>query len=60
VTDNSCWTCAFQKLGGNDTFLGKCRFPARNNPDRDKKIPPEVVDNGCRHHVMNEKGGAAE
>lgn len=46
--DDSCWECQHQKIGGYDTFLGRCRYPAKNNPGRDKQIPPEVVDKGCK------------
>ena len=45
-TDRSCWTCQYQRLGG-DTFLGLCSYPAKNNPNRDKPIPPAFVDTGC-------------
>ena len=47
-TDRSCWTCEYQRIGG-DTFLGLCAFPAKNNPKRDKPIPPAFVDTGCRN-----------
>jgi len=44
--DRSCWTCAYQRIGG-DTFLGLCACPAKNNPDRNKPIPPAIIDQGC-------------
>jgi hypothetical protein len=42
----SCWTCAYQKIGG-PTFLGVCTyFSTIGKPNKD--IPPGVVDVGCK------------
>ena len=46
--DRSCWTCRYQKNTSPDTFLGLCTRPAPSNPDRNKEIPPEFVDKGCK------------
>ena len=50
----SCWTCNHQQIGGS-SFLGLCKFPAPNNPDRNKPIPPHVVDNGCAKWALKKK-----
>ena len=47
-TGKSCWTCVHQQLGGG-MFHGRCRFPAKNNPDRNKRIPVKIADVGCSH-----------
>jgi hypothetical protein len=52
--DHSCWTCSFQKIGGV-TFLGKCTYPAANNPTGEKNIPPEFVDKGCKRWALKER-----
>lgn len=49
--DRSCWTCAFQSIGGHRTFLGFCTRPATNNPTGEKQIPGEWVDKGCGKRV---------
>jgi hypothetical protein len=53
--DNSCWTCRRQYINAQDTLIGQCTAPAKNNPDRNKPIPGEVVDRGCKLWV--EKAG---
>ena len=50
MPDASCWTCSNHKNWGHETFLGRCSFPAVNNPTRDKQIPPHIVDKGCKNH----------
>jgi len=46
----SCWDCGYQQIGG-DTFLGKCTWFSKHKREKDKEIPPEVVDIGCKHFV---------
>ena len=50
----SCWTCHQQQIGGV-TFLGLCKFPAKNNPDRNKPIPHNIVDIGCKNWELKVK-----
>jgi hypothetical protein len=47
----SCWDCAYQQIAG-DTFLGKCTWFSKHKREKDKEIPPEVVDAGCKHFVQ--------
>jgi hypothetical protein len=49
--DKSCWQCGYQHLA-NETFLGKCTWFSKNKKGKDKDIPPEVVDVGCKHFVQ--------
>ena len=42
----SCWTCAYQKLGG-DTFLGVCTYFSTVGREN-KEIPPHIVDIACQ------------
>ena len=44
----SCWTCAFQKIAGM-TFLGVCTWFERYRKGKNKDIPSELVDIGCKH-----------
>jgi len=50
--DRTCWTCNFQLYTAQYTFLGNCSCPAPNNPDRNKPIPPEIVDKGCNKWIQ--------
>ena len=50
----SCWTCNHQQIGGT-TFLGLCKYPAANNPDRNKPIPSNIVDKGCPKWELKQK-----
>lgn len=47
----SCWNCDYQQIGG-DTFLGKCTWFSKHNHEKDKDIPPNIVDIGCKHFVQ--------
>lgn len=51
----TCWTCAYQNRNSPATFLGLCTFPAANNPDKNKPIPPEFVDKGCKNWKEREE-----
>ena len=42
----SCWTCAFQRIGGPNTFLGICTW-FETIKEQPKQIPAAVVDKGC-------------
>jgi hypothetical protein len=46
-----CWDCSYQQIAG-DTFLGKCTWFSKHKREKDKEIPPEVVDVGCKHFVQ--------
>jgi hypothetical protein len=46
----NCWDCTYQQIGG-ETFLGKCTWFSKHKREKDKDIPPEVVDAGCKHFV---------
>lgn len=43
----SCWNCKHQKLGGGETFLGKCTYFATIGREN-KDILPRIVDVGCK------------
>lgn len=47
----SCWDCGYQQLA-NETFLGRCTWFSKHKKEKDKDIPPEVVDVGCKHFVQ--------
>lgn len=47
----SCWDCSYQNITDN-TFLGTCTWFSKNKSQKDKEIPPEVVDVGCKHFVQ--------
>lgn len=47
----SCWNCGYQQIGC-DTFLGKCTWFSKHNHERDKDIPPNIIDIGCKHFIM--------
>ena len=46
---NSCYECKHNNYRTPDTFLGNCEYPAKNNPERKKAIPPGIIDNGCKY-----------
>jgi hypothetical protein len=48
VEGGSCWECVFNDLRGS-AFLGICTWFEKNNRGRNKEIPSEVVDIGCKH-----------
>lgn len=50
TSDRSCWDCAHQQIAG-DTFLGKCTWFSKHKREKDKEIPPDVVDIGCKHFI---------
>lgn len=43
----SCWTCTFQDIYSQGTFLGRCKYFATQGKET-KDIPPSVVDVGCK------------
>jgi len=47
----TCWDCKYQQIAG-DTFLGKCTWFSEHKREKNKDIPPEVVDIGCKHFVQ--------
>lgn len=47
----SCWDCPYQQIAG-DTFLGKCMWFSKHKREKDKEIPPEIVDVGWRFFVQ--------
>lgn len=47
----SCWHCSYQQIAG-DTFLGKCTWFSKHKHEKDKEIPSEVVDVGCKHFAQ--------
>lgn len=49
MEDKSCWTCRHQNINSQLTLIGNCMYPAKNNPERNKPVPPEIVDKGCRN-----------
>ena len=51
VSGKSCWDCSYQQIA-NDTFLGKCTWFSKQKREKDKDIPPDVVDVGCKHFVQ--------
>lgn len=51
-TDKSCWSCAYQDVSRRDTFLGVCTWFSQHNKGKDKEIPPNVVDVGCKHWIL--------
>lgn len=51
VSGKSCWDCSYQQIAG-DTFLGKCTWFSKHKREKDKEIPPDVVDVGCKHFVQ--------
>jgi hypothetical protein len=55
ASGRSCWSCIYQQIAG-DTFLGKCTWFSKHKRERDKEIPPEVVDVGCKHFVHRGEG----
>jgi hypothetical protein len=55
ASGNSCWNCTYQQIAG-DTFLGKCTWFSKHKQEKDKEIPPEVVDVGCKHFVRRREG----
>lgn len=46
---STCYECKHNNYRTPDTFLGNCEYPAKNNPERKKAIPPGIIDNGCRY-----------
>jgi len=46
-SDQSCWDCKYQQIGGN-TFLGICMWFSHHGKT-DKEIPPSQVDVGCKY-----------
>jgi len=49
----SCWDCAYQQIAG-DTFLGKCTWFSKRKRGKDKDIPPNIVDTGCKLFVQRD------
>jgi len=48
--EKSCWICNYQQIGG-DSFLGKCTWFSKHKREKDKEIPPERVDVGCKYYT---------
>jgi hypothetical protein len=48
---NSCWDCKYQQLAG-DTSLASAQWFSKHKREKDKEIPPEVVDVGCKLFVQ--------
>lgn len=44
----NCWECVYNDLSGN-SFLGICTWFEKHNRGKNKEIPPNVVDVGCKH-----------
>jgi hypothetical protein len=55
VDGRSCWNCVYQQIAG-DTFLGKCTWFSKHKREKDKEIPPERVDVGCKYFVQRGAG----
>jgi hypothetical protein len=49
--EKSCWSCYYQQIAG-DTFLGKCTWFSKHKNKKDKEIPPERVDVGCKYYAQ--------
>ena len=47
--ERSCWTCVYQDISGDTTFLGLCTWFEKNGKGVNKEIPPDRVDDGCKH-----------
>ena len=45
----NCWDCQFNNFFPQDTFLGICTWFEKHGKGRNKEIPPEIVDKGCKH-----------
>ena len=45
--DKSCWNCKYQDVT-TPVFLGTCTWFSKHKKGKDKDIPPEVVDEGCK------------
>lgn len=54
VNEKSCWDCGYQQIAG-DTFLGRCTWFSKHKQEKDKEIPPNVIDVGCKHFVQQGK-----
>jgi len=50
TSERSCWVCNYQQIGG-DTFLGKCTWFSKHKREKDKEIPAERVDTGCKYYI---------
>jgi len=46
----NCRDCSYRQLA-NEKFLGRCTWFPKHKKEKDKDIPPEVVDVGCKHFV---------
>jgi len=49
--ERNCWSCTYQLIAG-DTFLGKCTWFSKHKREKDKEIPPDKVDVGCKHFIQ--------
>jgi hypothetical protein len=47
--EKSCWDCKYQNLGGS-TLFGMCTWFSHNRK-KDKEIPTEKVDVGCKFFI---------
>ena len=48
--NKSCWQCRYQRLDIETTFLGICTWFSCHGR-KDKDIPPEKVDEGCKFFI---------
>ena len=48
--EKNCWGCDYQQIAG-DTFLGKCTWFSKHKQEKDKEIPSEMVDIGCKYYA---------
>ena len=51
--EKSCWQCEYQNLGGG-TLFGMCTWFS-DNGRKDKDIPREKVDVGCKFFIAKMK-----